>query len=182
MVDNYISEMNGYILRMAEIDDIEKYYINYTPLDKELIRLTGCKDKITKNEICSFVKSYIESIDKYLFFILSQDNSIIGETVINEIDFYHKHANFRIAIFKDNYRNQGLGAWAIKQACAFAFNNLMLHRLSLEVFSFNLRAKAAYIKCGFKQEGVLREAIKSENGYNDIILMSILSHEWFNSY
>ena len=27
MVDNYISEMNGYILRMAEIDDIEKYYI-----------------------------------------------------------------------------------------------------------------------------------------------------------
>ena len=174
--------MNGYILRMAEIDDIEKYYINYTPLDKELIRLTGCKDKITKNEICSFVKSYIESNDKYLFFILSQDNSIIGETVINEIDFYHKHANFRIAIFKDNYRNQGLGAWAIKQACAFAFNNLMLHRLSLEVFSFNLRAKAAYIKCGFKQEGVLREAIKSENGYNDIILMSILSHEWFNSY
>ena len=40
MVDNYISEMNGYILRMAEIDDIEKYYNNYTPLDRELILLT----------------------------------------------------------------------------------------------------------------------------------------------
>lgn len=49
MVDNYISKMNGYILRMAEIDDIEKYYINYTPLDRELIRLTGCKDKFSKN-------------------------------------------------------------------------------------------------------------------------------------
>lgn len=46
-------------------------------------------------------------------------------------------------------------------------------------FSFNLRAKAAYIKCEFEQEGVLREAIKSENGYDDIILISILSHEWF---
>lgn len=166
---------------MAKIDDIEKYYINYTPLDRELISLTGCKDKFTKNEIYSFVKKYIYSNDKHLFFIISQD-SIIGETVINDIDFYHQHANFRTAIFKDNYRNRGLGTWAIKQTCAFAFNNLMLHRLSLEVFSFNLRAKAAYIKCGFKQEGVLREAVKYENGYADIILMSILSHEWFNLY
>lgn len=182
MVDNYISKMNGYILRMAEIDDIEKYYINYTPLDRELIRLTGCKDKFSKNEIYSFIKNYIDSDDKYLFFIISQDNNTIGETVINEIDLYHQHANFRTAIFKDNYRNQGLGTWAIKQTCAFAFNNLMLHRLSLEVFSFNLRAKAAYIKCGFKKEGILREAIKSEKGYDNIILMSILSHEWFNLY
>ena len=80
MVDNYISEMNGYILRMAEIDDIEKYYINYTPLDKELIRLTGCKDKFTKNEICSFVKIYIESNDKYLFFIISTIKSEVFST------------------------------------------------------------------------------------------------------
>lgn len=76
MVDNYISKMNGYILRMAEIDDIEKYYINYTPLDRELIRLTGCKDKFSKNEIYSFIKNYIDSDDKYLFFIISQDNII----------------------------------------------------------------------------------------------------------
>lgn len=182
MSDNYIIEMNGYILRMAKIDDIEKYYLNYTPLDNELIRLTGCKDNFTKNEIYSFIKNHINSNNKYLFFIISQDNNIIGESVINDIDFRNKYANFRIAIFKSKHRNKGVGTWVIKQTCAFAFNNLMLYRLSLEVFSFNLRAKAAYIKCGFKQEGILREAIKSENGYDDIILMSILSHEWSNLY
>lgn len=174
--------MNGYILRMAKIDDIEKYYLNYTPLDNELIRLTGCKDNFTKNEIYRFIKNHINSNNKYLFFIISQDNNIIGESVINDIDFRNKHANFRIAIFKSKHRNKGVGTWVIKQTYAFAFNNLMLHRLSLEVFSFNLRAKAAYVKCGFKQEGILREAIKSENGYDDIILMSILSHEWSNLY
>lgn len=66
-MNDYISEMNDYILRTAEIDDIEKYYINYIPLDRELISLTGCKDKFTKNEIYSFVKKYIYSNDKHLF-------------------------------------------------------------------------------------------------------------------
>lgn len=45
----------------------------------------------------------------------------------------------------------------------------MLHRLSLEVFSFNIAAQNVYLKCGFKKEGILREAIKTENGYTDII-------------
>lgn len=68
MVDNYISKMNGYILRITGIDDVEKYYINYNPLDRELICLTGCKNKFTENEICSFVKNYMDYNYKHLFF------------------------------------------------------------------------------------------------------------------
>lgn len=177
-MNTMIGIMNGCILRSAVLDDIEKYYINYTPLDVELTQMTGCKKQFSKNEIESFLKDYVLSNNKYLFFLVSQDNNIIGETVINEIDSHNQHAQFRIAIFNDNYRNKGLGTWATQKTCDFAFNRLMLHRLSLEVFSFNLRAKSMYLKCGFKQEGVLREAIKSESGYHDIILMSILSHEW----
>lgn len=178
MTNNIISTINGLVLRAAKLDDMEKYYINYNPLDSELVYLTGCKRQFSENEIANFLKDCVSSNEKHLFFIISQDNNIIGETVINEIDLRNNHANFRIAIFKADYRNKGLGTWATKQTCDFAFRTLMLHRLTLEVFSFNSRAKSVYLKCGFKQEGVLREAIKCEGTYCDIILMSILAHEW----
>jgi len=55
---------------------------------------------------------------------------------------------------------------------------LHLHRLELDVFSFNTRAEKAYIKAGFKREGVLRDAIKDGDTYADDILMSILEDEW----
>lgn len=172
--------MDGYTLRHAMSDDFERYYGNFNPVDSELVQLTGCKSSFTKDEVKYFFEGCISSNDKYLFLILQNDD-IIGETVINEIDFFNKHANFRIAIFKADCRNKGLGTWAIKQTCNFAFNCLRLHRLSLEVFSFNSRAKAVYLKCGFKQEGILREAVRYENSYHDIIVMSILSHEWIDN-
>ncbi|WP_081712208.1 GNAT family N-acetyltransferase [[Clostridium] dakarense] len=41
----------------------------------------------------------------------------------------------------------------------FAFKKLNLHRLELDVFSFNHRAEKAYACAGFKREGILRDAI-----------------------
>ena len=60
----------------------------------------------------------------------------------------------------------------------FPFRELRLHRLSLDVFSFNPRAKRAYEKAGFRVEGVLRDAIRDGDSYADDILMSILEDEW----
>lgn len=55
----------------------------------------------------------------------------------------------------------------------FAFEELKLHRLELDVFSFNPRAEKTYLKAGFKREGVLRDAIIYDDKYADDILMSI---------
>ena len=60
----------------------------------------------------------------------------------------------------------------------FAFESLKLHRLELDVFSFNIRAQKAYRKAGFKTEGVLRDAIWTGEDYADDILMAILEDEW----
>ena len=59
-----------------------------------------------------------------------------------------------------------------------AFERLGLHRLELDVFSFNTRAERAYLKAGFRREGVLRDAVMDGDGYADDILMAILEEEW----
>lgn len=172
-------EKDGFILKIANKDDAEDYYIqNYNPLDKEVARLTGCKEVFTKAEVLSFFNKSIEDDDRYLFLVIAPDGRIIGESVINEIDFDLRCANFRIGIFHSTERGKGIGTWVVETTRDFAFEELKLHRLELDVFSFNPRAEKVYLKAGFKREGVLRDAIYDGKNYADDILMAILEDEW----
>lgn len=172
-------EKDGYVLRPAKKDDAEKYYQqNYNPLDPEVARLTGCKPFFTHDEVVNFFLSCIDDGSRYDFLIIDPDGNIIGESVINEIDWELRSANFRIGIFHSNTRGKGIGSWAVRMTCGFAFEQLRLHRLELDVFSFNPRAEKAYLKAGFKREGVLRDAVKDGDSYGDDILMAILEDEW----
>ncbi len=174
-----IGEKDGYILRTASKEDAEKYYQqNYNPLDPEVARLTGCKPSYTHDEVVNFLISCIDDESRYDFLIVSSDGNIIGESVINEIDWELRSANFRIGIFHSDNFGKGIGTWATRMTCDFAFEKLHLHRLELDVFSFNPRAEKAYLKAGFKREGVLRDAVKDGDTYADDILMAILEDEW----
>jgi diamine N-acetyltransferase len=42
----------------------------------------------------------------------------------------------------------------------------------------NERARRAYAAVGFAEEGVLRDALRTEDGYESLILMSILAPDW----
>lgn len=102
----------------------------------------------------------------------------MGETVINQIDWELRSGNFRIGLFHTGERGRGIGTWATEAIRDFAFERLKLHRLELDVFSFNPRAERVYLKAGFKREGVLRDAVLDGGQYGDAILMWILEDEW----
>lgn len=87
-------------------------------------------------------------------------------------------ANFRIGLYHTTERGKGIGTWATEVTRDFAFEELKLHRLELDVYSFNPRAEKAYIKAGFKRKGVLRDAVLDGDKYTDDLLMSILEDEW----
>ncbi len=174
-----LSKKDGYILRLAQNEDVSKYYEqNYCPLDKEVARLTGSKQEFTKEDVTSFFLKSINNKDIYFFLIISPNGKIVGESVINEIDWDLRYAHFRIAIYHAAERGHGLGTWATEKTRDFAFNKLKLHRLELEVYSYNTRAESTYLKAGFKREGIKRNAILDGDKYADIIFMSILEHEW----
>ena len=171
-------EKDGFILRLSRKEDVLDYYKNFNPLDREVIKFTGCKENFSKEEVTTFFLKCIEDETRYDFLIISPNKEIIGESVVNEIDYNVKSANFRICIFNNKYRNNGLGLWAVEKARDFAFDVLKLHRLELDVYSFNKRAMKVYSLAGFKQEGIRRDAILSDGVYADDIIMSILENEW----
>lgn len=172
-------ERDGYVLRPARAEDAEAYYRrNFAPLDPEVARLTGCKPEFTREEVVGFFHRCVAAEDRYDFLIVNPAGEIIGESVINEIDPETRSANFRVALFRSGERGRGLGGWVIAATRDFAFGTLGLHRLSLDVFSFNPRAIRAYERAGFRREGVLRDAVRDGGGYADDILMAILEDEW----
>lgn len=179
MKNNTVWEKDGFTIRPAQAEDAETYFFqNYNPLDKEVARLTGCKEVFTKEEVISFFLNSLKEDNRYFFLIIAPDGRIIGESVINEIDWDLRCANFRIGIFHSTERGKGIGTWTVETTRDFAFQNLNLHRLELDVYSFNPKAESVYRKAGFKREGVLRDAIMDGTNYADDILMSILEDEW----
>ena len=49
MTINIVWERNGFLLRSASLGDSEPYYgQNYNPLDREPVKMTGCKDSFTR--------------------------------------------------------------------------------------------------------------------------------------
>jgi diamine N-acetyltransferase len=82
----------------------------------------------------------------------------------------------RIAVARPE---KGVGSQLLAEAVDVAFSEYATHRLWLDVVRENTRAKTVYLRTGFVEEGVLREAALLPGGRrSDFILMSILRPEW----
>ncbi len=88
---------------------------------------------------------------------------------------------FHITIGEHDAWGRGLGTEATELMVGHAFERLVLHRVGLTVFSYNMRAIRAYEKVGFRIEGRLRDAIQREGRYFDEVQMGILADEWLES-
>lgn len=172
-------EKEGYVLRPAAAEDAQAYYERgFCPLDAEIARLTGSKTHYTRQEVAEFFLYCRTREDRQDFLLIDPRGGIAGEAVLNEIDQHLRCANFRIALFDRELFSRGLGTWMTEKTLEYAFEEMKLHRVSLEVFSFNPRAIRVYEKVGFRREGVLKDAVLDGDRYADSILMAVLEEQW----
>lgn len=75
-------------------------------------------------------------------------------------------------------KGRGLGRETIRLIKKIAFEQMNAHRLWLDVRSKNYKAQKLYKSEGFKEEGILREAIFYNGDYESLIVMSILENEY----
>ncbi len=90
----------------------------------------------------------------------------------------HQNAWVGIGLGEREYWGQGYGTDAMRLALRFAFMELNLHRVSLNVFEYNPRAIRSYEKAGFRIEGRLRQSLQRNGRRWDEIEMGILREEW----
>ncbi|WP_059103138.1 GNAT family N-acetyltransferase [Shouchella shacheensis] len=168
-------------LRPISDADMDSIYVGCQ--EEEGLYMTGTRKVFTKDEIISAYNKFRQDPTRHDFAIcLMNTNQIIGDLAILEIDHNNNKAMFRIALHSKTVYSKGYGTEATQLAQTFAFEELNLNRLELQVFSHNIRGIKAYEKAGFKKEGTLRQSLYMNNRYSDEVIMAILKEEYFKQY
>lgn len=102
----------------------------------------------------------------------------IGGAGLFDINPRNQRAEVGLFIGEKSFWNQGLGQDILRTLVAYGFDYLNLHRIYLRVFPENERAVRAYEKVGFVHEGRFRQTEWRHGRWYDLLVMSILRHEW----
>jgi diamine N-acetyltransferase len=109
----------------------------------------------------------------------SAEGSRVGYIILAGLADAHQSIEFRRIVVTE--KGKGYGKEALRVVKRLAFEELKAHRLWLDVKEHNVRARHLYEAEGFVAEGVLRECIKTDDGFESLVLMSILSSEYHDS-
>ncbi len=108
-----------------------------------------------------------------------QDQTLIGFILLRGLEGIDKSIELKRIVI--GAKGQGNGKEAIKLLKWLIFEKWKAHRLWLDVFDFNQRARHVYAAEGFIEEGTLRECIARGDRFESLVVMSLLVQEYFRS-
>ena len=101
------------------------------------------------------------------------DGAVIGNTGLSDVDHRNRRCSWGIWIGPPDRWGHGYGTEACRLAAGFAFAQLGMEKVWLEVYQGNERARRAYAKAGFVSEGVLRRHLWLDGAFIDVELMAV---------
>jgi RimJ/RimL family protein N-acetyltransferase len=110
--------------------------------------------------------------------IETREGQHIGNIDLGPASPEHRRASLGIMIGEKECWGRGYGTDAIRTLLCFAFREMNLNRVWLTTDENNARALGCYRKCGFREEGRLRQDRYLEGRHWDTIVMGVLREEF----
>ena len=109
-------------------------------------------------------------------YIVAEDPSgeIAGFAILRGLLSEHRQVELKRIVVR--IPNRGIGKALLTEAANQAFGRHSAHRLFLDVFVTNDRARHVYENFGFRQEGIMRDVIYRDGAYHSLVLMSLLEN------
>lgn len=175
----------GKLVRLAAVDadELAKAYAVWNR-DSELKRLLDSRvgQLHSVKAGADFFKKMVEEAkpESHYFTIRAlEDNRLLGDINLDVVSgWMGRNAFVGIGIGNRADWGKGYGTEAMKLALGFAFTEINLERVTLNVFEYNPRAIRSYEKAGFKHEGRLRGALIKDGQRWDMLYMGVLREEW----
>lgn len=151
--------------------------------DDEIARLTGSIHRSGEDpmdlpieRLRDIYGGWAAAVDRLVLGVVDNANSeLVGEVVLNDWDEGNRSCGFRTLIGAAG-QGRGLGTEAARLIVEHGLGTMGLHRISLEVYDFNPRARHVYDKVGFVHEGTGREALLFDGEWVDVHYMSIIGN------
>lgn len=107
------------------------------------------------------------------------DDRLLGDINLDVVNgWLGRNAFVGIGIGNREDWGRGYGTDAMRILLRFAFTEVNLNRVTLNVFEYNPRAIRSYEKAGFRHEGRIRGALLKDGQRWDMVFMGILREEW----
>ena len=161
------------------------------PEDMEILReMTNNPDMERKIAGWSFPVSRIQQQEWYekstnnnnirLSIIHKKNDKFLGMLNLVDIDWKNGTAFHGIRLSDGTPKGKGIGTDAIMILMKYAFEELRLHRLDGGRIIDNIASEKLYKKCGWKDEGLRREAVFCQGAYFDYVYMGILDKDYYS--
>lgn len=166
-------------LRPIEMTDLDRYLVWVN--DDEVTRYLVFSGPISREEEEEFLKRRVTETSPpeiALAIEVLAASRHIGSVALHGISAENRHATLGIMIGDKTCWDRGYGSDAVTTLLRYGFEELRLQRIDLHVDERNARAIASYRKCGFVEEGRLRQHRFAEEQYWDTLVMSVLADEF----
>lgn len=161
------------ILRALEASDLDRCYKWMN--DPVIVRTLKSRYPIPFQQEAAWLEEAATSTPGSRHFAIErkEDRHHIGNASIHEIDWVSRTAWFGLFIGEPTAWNKGFGRDAVTTLVRFAFDEMNLHKLKINVFEYNEKAKHLLQSLGFIQEGRLVRDFYREGTWQDIVILSI---------
>lgn len=112
----------------------------------------------------------------------TKDGKPIGGMGIHSIDWLNRTATTGAILGEKEYWGQGFGTDAKLVLLDYAFNVLNLRKIHSNVIGYNERSLRYSLRCGYKEEGRLRQEKYRNGEYHDLIQLSVFREDWLPVY
>lgn len=165
-------------LRALEVTDAERVYrwVN----DRDVTRFTSARYPYSMADEEAWLRDMAMNSygDGVRLAIETKAGEHIGTLELRETRSEDRKAELAVTIGEKGYWSRGYGTDAVLTALRFAFHEMNLNRVWLTTMEYNSRAIACYKKCGFSDEGRLRQETFKGGRYWDFTIMGVLRREF----
>lgn len=152
--------------------------------DREIIGnlATFAGAPLTRDDELRWIARMATSKEDRVTTILADDGRYLGQCGLHQIFRRSGVGRLSIIVADKSEMGRGVGSAAISNLLDIAFAPVVeggegLHKVWLMCFRKNERARRTYARVGFVEEGVLREEYFHDDGWHDMVRMSVLASE-----
>ncbi len=174
-MNSYKDEAVGIYLRPMTVEDTDLIvkWRNTDSVRKNFIY----QELFTREGHLSWIQNMVEpgKVVQFIICDIAADTPL-GSVYIRDIDRTHNKAEYGIFL-GEGARGRGVGSGAAKLMLQYCFEELGLHRVYLRAFAENMPAIRSYEKAGFVKEAVLKDDVRIDGIYRDIVWMAAINEK-----
>ncbi len=174
MREEYRDEEAGIYLRLMTAEDTDRIirWRNSDGVRRNFIY----RELFTRESHERWIRTKVETGEAVQMIICDlRTDQALGSVYIRDIDRQHEKAEYGIFIGEASARGRGLGTAAAKLMLRYCFEEEGLHRIYLRALAGNGQAIRSYEKAGFQREGFLKDDVKIDGTYRDIVWMAAIA-------